>query len=163
MKVYKSLWKFTKVPIFHVIFWVKIIHFCSLLFIFDVLCWLLFLLLAISKYDHRLSVLLRQFKILNFHTWLSWKLKNSISHVLMKWLRAEFTVLKYLVWQFRVTKQGLYTKRVRVTIRSSLLLTIIYKCTKIFNYLLGHSQKMQTYANTFTNTSVIKNEKPIDA
>ncbi len=48
-----------------------------------------------------------------------------------------------------------------VTIRSSLLLTIIHQCTKRYNYLQAYLQKLQTYTNTFTNTKVIKNAKLI--
>jgi hypothetical protein len=40
----------------------KITHFCSLLFICDVLFWLSLLLLVISKYDRRISVSLGQFQ-----------------------------------------------------------------------------------------------------
>ncbi len=40
----------------------KILHFCSLSFICNVLCFFLLLLLPISKYDCRILVLFRQFR-----------------------------------------------------------------------------------------------------
>jgi hypothetical protein len=65
MRFYKSLRKSMKVNESYNIpqnFLGKIIHFCSLSFICNVLCWLSLLLLVISKYDCRISVLLRKFQ-----------------------------------------------------------------------------------------------------
>ncbi len=57
-------------------------------------------------------------------------------------------------------------KRLLVTIRSSLLLTIIYNCQNIatINKLIYMKYKhLPTYTNLFTNTKVIKNAMLIKA
>jgi hypothetical protein len=47
-------------------------------------------------------------------------------------------------------------KRKLVKIRSSLLLTITYKCTKHYCSLQAFLQKLQTFTSIFKNTKVIK-------
>jgi hypothetical protein len=61
---------------------------------------------------------------------------------------ATITVIKCLLVQ--ATKRGgglstICTKRLQVTIRSSLLLMMIYNCIKHYNYLQAHLHEIQTY------------------
>ena len=75
MKVYESY----DIPLY---FLGKITHFCSLLFICDVLCQLLFSLLSILKYDHRISVSLKQYQNFELSYLPFVKLKIPISQIL---------------------------------------------------------------------------------
>ncbi len=77
----------------------KIIQFCSLMFICDVLCWLLLLLLVILNMTAEFQFCSDNFEILNFQTCQLWKLKKSILQILT-WInmgRPVFSPLSRLI------------------------------------------------------------------
>ncbi len=55
------------------------------------------------------------------------------------------------------------TKKLLVTITSSLLLAFIHKCVKHYSYLLVHLHAMQMDTNMFTNKKVTITAKLITA
>jgi hypothetical protein len=61
-----------------------------------------------------------------------------------------------ILGQFFTVKAPFREERQLVKIRSSVILMIIYKYAKHYNYLQANLQKLQTYTNTFKIAKVNK-------